>query len=82
MARQAFWTHHEKVVVVDQERAFVGGLDLCEGRYDDLERRLRDDTLVGREYYQPCAQDPLSIDRSKIPRLPARRGMLWTAAPR
>ena len=70
MARQAFWTHHEKVVVVDQSRAFVGGLDLCEGRYDDLERRLRDDTLVGREYYQPCAQDPLNIDRSKIPRLP------------
>ena len=58
MARQAFWTHHEKVVVVDQQRAFVGGLDLCEGRYDDLERRLRDDTLVGRESTSPAPRIP------------------------
>ena len=73
MARQAFWTHHEKVVVVDQQHAFVGGLDLCEGRYDDLERRLRDDppaTYLGREYYQPAADPTNVIDRASIPRLP------------
>ena len=28
------WTHHEKAVVIDQEVAFMGGLDLCYGRYD------------------------------------------------
>lgn len=26
------WAHHEKVVVVDQVIAFVGGIDLCYGR--------------------------------------------------
>ena len=29
-----FWSHHEKLVVVDQELAYMGGLDLCYGRYD------------------------------------------------
>ena len=27
------WAHHEKIVVVDQIYAFVGGIDLCYGRY-------------------------------------------------
>jgi phospholipase D1/2 len=26
------WAHHEKIVVVDQLYAFVGGIDLCYGR--------------------------------------------------
>lgn len=29
------WSHHEKIVVIDQTLAFVGGIDLCFGRYDD-----------------------------------------------
>ncbi|CAG9820118.1 unnamed protein product [Phaedon cochleariae] len=29
------WAHHEKMVVVDQTYAFVGGIDLCYGRWDD-----------------------------------------------
>ena len=29
------WSHHEKLVVIDQEYAYVGGLDLCWGRYDN-----------------------------------------------
>jgi phospholipase D1/2 len=29
------WTHHEKMVVIDQKIAFVGGMDLCYGRWDD-----------------------------------------------
>ena len=28
------WSHHEKCVVIDQKIAFVGGLDLCDGRWD------------------------------------------------
>jgi phospholipase D1/2 len=28
------WSHHEKIVVVDQKIVFLGGLDLCYGRYD------------------------------------------------
>lgn len=33
------WAHHEKIVVVDQMYAFLGGLDLCYGRWDDNEHR-------------------------------------------
>ncbi|KZT05728.1 phospholipase D/nuclease [Laetiporus sulphureus 93-53] len=29
-----FWSHHEKLVIVDNHRAAVGGLDLCFGRWD------------------------------------------------
>jgi phospholipase D1/2 len=37
-----FWAHHEKLVVVDQTYAFVGGIDLCYGRWDDHHHRLTD----------------------------------------
>lgn len=36
------WAHHEKIVVVDQSVAFVGGIDLAYGRWDDWEHRLTD----------------------------------------
>jgi len=36
------WTHHEKVVVVDQQLAFLGGIDIALGRYDDARHRLGD----------------------------------------
>ncbi|XP_066597975.1 phospholipase D1 isoform X2 [Prorops nasuta] len=36
------WAHHEKIVVVDQSLAFVGGIDLCYGRWDNNEHRLTD----------------------------------------
>ena len=29
------WTHHEKLVIIDQMIGYVGGLDLCWGRYDN-----------------------------------------------
>lgn len=36
------WAHHEKIIVVDQSVAFVGGIDLAYGRWDDGEHRLTD----------------------------------------
>ncbi|XP_014824684.1 PREDICTED: phospholipase D2 [Poecilia mexicana] len=36
------WAHHEKMVAIDQTVAFVGGLDLAFGRWDDREYRLAD----------------------------------------
>jgi phospholipase D1/2 len=36
------WAHHEKLVIVDQTYAFVGGIDLCYGRWDDHKHRLAD----------------------------------------
>lgn len=34
------WAHHEKIVCVDQTYAFLGGIDLCYGRWDDHKHRL------------------------------------------
>ncbi|XP_041354686.1 phospholipase D1-like [Gigantopelta aegis] len=36
------WAHHEKVVVIDQKVAFLGGFDLCYGRWDNEQHRLID----------------------------------------
>lgn len=36
------WSHHEKVVVVDRSIAFVGGIDLCFGRWDTHSHLLTD----------------------------------------
>ncbi|XP_051909778.1 phospholipase D1-like isoform X2 [Hippocampus zosterae] len=36
------WAHHEKIVVIDQSVAFVGGIDMAYGRWDDQEHRLTD----------------------------------------
>ncbi|KAF8530716.1 phospholipase D [Gautieria morchelliformis] len=37
-----FWSHHEKVVIVDNHRASIGGLDLCFGRWDSHNHPLAD----------------------------------------
>lgn len=36
------WAHHEKMVAIDQTVAFVGGIDLAFGRWDDSHYRLTD----------------------------------------
>ncbi|KAK6131027.1 hypothetical protein DH2020_035225 [Rehmannia glutinosa] len=57
------YTHHQKCVIVDTQdygnnrkvTAFIGGLDLCDGRYDTPEHRLfRDlDTVFADDYHNP-----------------------------
>lgn len=57
------YTHHQKCVIVDtlahgnyrKISAFVGGLDLCDGRYDTPEHRLfRDlDTVFATDFHNP-----------------------------
>lgn len=37
------WSHHEKVVVIDRRYAFLGGIDLAFGRYDEPEHILTDE---------------------------------------
>uniref|UniRef100_A0A672KUI8 Phospholipase n=1 Tax=Sinocyclocheilus grahami TaxID=75366 RepID=A0A672KUI8_SINGR len=44
------WAHHEKIVVIDQSVAFVGGIDLAYGRWDDVEHRLTDIGSVTRTF--------------------------------
>ncbi|KAI9201248.1 hypothetical protein LWI28_020671 [Acer negundo] len=57
------FTHHQKCVIVDTQAygnnrkisAFIGGLDLCDGRYDTPEHRLfKDlDTVFQNDYHNP-----------------------------
>jgi phospholipase D1/2 len=54
---QFFWAHHEKLVVVDNMMAFVGGVDLCFGRWDDPCHSLTDDKLTGFEVDQDVPRD-------------------------
>ncbi|KAH8651018.1 hypothetical protein BX600DRAFT_418123 [Xylariales sp. PMI_506] len=37
-----YWAHHEKFIVIDYELAFIGGLDLCFGRWDSHQHPLSD----------------------------------------
>lgn len=37
-----YWAHHEKFLVIDYEMAFIGGLDLCFGRWDNHQHQLSD----------------------------------------
>ncbi|KAK7351782.1 hypothetical protein VNO77_11476 [Canavalia gladiata] len=61
------FTHHQKCVIVDSQAhgnnrkitAFIGGLDLCDGRYDTPEHRIFRDlnTVYENDYHNPtfCA---------------------------
>ena len=44
-----FWAHHEKICIVDHTVAFVGGIDLCFGRWDTPQHSVTDDKLTGFE---------------------------------
>ncbi|KAF2643821.1 phospholipase D/nuclease [Massarina eburnea CBS 473.64] len=37
-----YWAHHEKLCLVDGEIAFMGGLDLCYGRWDTNQHSIAD----------------------------------------
>lgn len=38
-----YWAHHEKLCVIDEAIAFMGGVDLCFGRWDTPQHILIDD---------------------------------------
>ncbi|MCQ2816486.1 MAG: hypothetical protein MJ252_04380 [archaeon] len=79
------WSHHEKLVIIDQAIAFVGGLDLCWGRYDTNDHPIIEPPNDEREYLFPFidysnarindfskVEEYLeeNVDRSKFPRMP------------
>jgi len=47
VSKLMLWSHHEKSVVIDQRIGYVGGLDLCYGRYDNDAYRLREPAEAG-----------------------------------
>lgn len=81
-----FWSHHEKIVVVDNRLAFLGGLDLCFGRYDTHDHSLSDfpaeshdrEVFPGQDYSNPRVKDFVNVaqfhktlvERTTTPRMP------------
>ena len=47
------WSHHEKLVIIDQQIGYVGGLDLCWGRYDYHEHPIYEGPNSEKKYYFP-----------------------------
>uniref|UniRef100_M4BXL5 Phospholipase n=1 Tax=Hyaloperonospora arabidopsidis (strain Emoy2) TaxID=559515 RepID=M4BXL5_HYAAE len=83
MKQLGLWSHHEKIVSVDQRVSFVGGLDLCFGRWDTHGHELFDEpekptNFVGKDYSNPRVKDFIEvdrpdedmIDRNAVPRMP------------
>jgi phospholipase D1/2 len=69
-----FWTHHQKSVMIDDQIAFVGGIDLAEGRWDTDASELDDpnaleDTAHG-EFRAIAAWKQLELQRGSRPRMP------------
>uniref|UniRef100_A0A8B9HJ39 phospholipase D n=1 Tax=Astyanax mexicanus TaxID=7994 RepID=A0A8B9HJ39_ASTMX len=62
------WAHHEKSVVIDQSLAFLGGIDLAYGRWDDSQHRLTDVGSVRRSPQPSPALSP-SLTRVRAPQL-------------
>uniref|UniRef100_A0A673K454 phospholipase D n=1 Tax=Sinocyclocheilus rhinocerous TaxID=307959 RepID=A0A673K454_9TELE len=52
------WAHHEKLVVIDQSLAFLGGIDLTYGRWDDSQHPLTDVGSVRRSPQHSPALSP------------------------
>ncbi|OMJ79033.1 hypothetical protein SteCoe_21016 [Stentor coeruleus] len=75
------WSHHTKLICVDNTCAFLGGLDLCWGRWDTPEHCLDDidgEIWPGIDYSNSRIADFVkvddfetdSIDRNSEPRMP------------
>lgn len=58
------FSHHQKLVVIDNQYAFVGGLDLAYGRRDDAHFSViaNSDGRTGNEMYNPCVPSLRSLE--------------------
>ncbi|MDC8785316.1 hypothetical protein [Roseateles koreensis] len=53
-----YFSHHQKQIIIDRTLAYVGGMDVCYGRYEDTEFRLKADweKRMGMNRYNPCIE--------------------------
>lgn len=72
---ETFFSHHQKMVLVDGEIAYVGGIDLAFGRRDDARFQLAHGWRTGPEVYNTCvparhklapAEAALYVDESEL----------------
>eukprot|EP00026_Physarum_polycephalum_P001703 Phypoly_transcript_01705.p1 GENE.Phypoly_transcript_01705~~Phypoly_transcript_01705.p1 ORF type:complete len:1035 (+),score=140.85 Phypoly_transcript_01705:73-3177(+) len=64
------WSHHQKGVVIDHKRAYIGGLDLAHNRWDTQEHRLCEVVPghhPGQDYRNPFIE---KVERNQHPRMP------------
>ncbi|PWN31347.1 phospholipase D, partial [Meira miltonrushii] len=54
-----YWAHHEKLCVIDETIAFMGGLDLCFGRWDTSSHVLTDNHLMENEDAKGSSPQPV-----------------------
>jgi phospholipase D1/2 len=76
----SMWSHHQKLVVCDESLAFIGGIDLCYGRYEDSDYNITDPeetNFPGRDYCNVFLENESNgpseqalIDRTVQPRMP------------
>ncbi|URD81123.1 phospholipase d [Musa troglodytarum] len=69
-------SHHEKIVIVDNQICFTGGLDLCFGRHDNFEHKFGDSPPLiwpGKDYYDPRSK---ASNEQAIPLLMPQHNML------
>ncbi|KAG0234011.1 hypothetical protein BGW42_006992 [Actinomortierella wolfii] len=91
-----FWAHHEKICVIDCRLAFIGGLDLCFGRYDSRTHQLSDyhpsgglTVWPGQDYSNPRIKDFVNvkdynanlIEKKLLPRMPWHDVSIGVAGP-
>lgn len=67
-AEKRYFAHHQKFVVIDRRIAYVGGMDVCYGRYDDETYDLTADA-EGREAmnrYNGCVAQVLAMSTEQL----------------
>ncbi|KAK3995779.1 putative phospholipase D1 [Cladorrhinum sp. PSN332] len=60
---QFFFAHHEKICIVDHDIAFVGGIDLCFGRWDCPQHPVTDDKPTG---FEPAGDYPRDAEHCQL----------------
>lgn len=63
-----YFSQHQKQVIIDRKIAYVGGIDIAYGRYDDAKFELKADadkrTVLNR--YNPCIPALAKLDPDKL----------------
>ena len=52
--KSLLWSHHEKLVIIDQIIGYVGGLDLCWGRWDTHSHPIYEEVNIQQKYNFPA----------------------------